>query len=779
MMKNKLFLIINVIGMGIAIACCIIGYFTYDYDATFDHVHKNRDHLYRVSAIRDFDNHLTRVGHVPLPLANVVSQTLKDVNQSSRFYHSWSNLKRENDLFESRLAYVDADFFSMFSFEFIVGDPKELKDKTTIFLTEKMAIRLFGSAQEAYGKTITQVYKTTLKELKIAGVFKDPNQNSSFYFREGYMNFENCKDEHTAYLEDDWKKETTLFLQINDASRVASVQRQLQPFIENNNKAREDFIIKEFVLDSFVTMAHRDRDEFSRAATWSAPPFSAVIGTAIMGSLILLIACFNLTNTAIAISSRRLKEIGIRKVMGSGRSQLIGQFIGETMFICLLALFAGLVFADILIEGWNRMWTFMQISPSYLDNTRFVIFLLGVLMLTGLLAGSYPAFYISKFEPISILKGKLKFGGTNSFTRILLGLQFAISLIAIVSAIAFVQNATYQENYDLGFDAKGSIVAWLNTPEEVETYTTALQANPEIISIAAAKSGIFSNRLHEPVKYKSKQVEVDIIDVGDHYLETMNLKLTEGRDFSKDSETDKRESIIISTKMAALFGLDSPLGKELLWKDSVKLYVVGVIKDVHTNGLWREMQPLMIRYSGRDNTQIVVNTKASNVSAINTFMESKWKELFPNRLYNGNMMASELDEVYDVNKNIITMYAFLGVIALVLSATGLFTLVSLNIIKRTKEIGIRKVLGASVANITRIINVEFFVILTIASVAGCILSYFAVDSLMRSIWGYYQATTTITFVLSVGVMFLVAIGVIGYKVYSAASMNPVNTLRDE
>jgi hypothetical protein len=668
----------------------------------------------------------------------------------------------------------------MFSFEFIKGDPKAINDISSVFINDKMAVRLFGSPEEAYGKTITQVYGPELKEIKIAGVFKEPPQNSSFYSREAYLNFENCKDEHKGATDSNWKQEATLFIQVNDASRVAVVHQQLQGYTENNNKVREDFIIKELALDHFPSMAHRDRESRVQSWTWQAPPISAIIGSAVMGILILLIACFNLTNTAIAISSRRLKEIGIRKVMGGLRKQLIVQFIGETTLICFFALLVGLFIGRFLTDGWNSMWEYMRVSPHYLDNPQFWMFMGGVLLFTGLLAGGYPAFYISNFEPISILKGKLKFGGTNYFTRILLGLQFAISLIAIVSAIAFMQNAQYQKDYDLGFDEKGSVIAWLDSREEFETYRNSLSGNPEIISMAGAASGIFSNRVHEPVKFESKEIEVDIIEVGDHYLKTMDLTLIEGRDFVQDSETDKKESIIISEKMASLFGWEKPLGKEVMWKDSVKLYVVGVVKDVYTAGLWRAMEPLMIRYVGPENyNQIVVNTTASNVPAINKYMEAKWKEIFPNRLYNGSMLVGIADEVENVNTNIMTMYSFLGVIALVLSATGLFTLVSLNIIRRTKEIGVRKVLGASVSNITRIINTEFFIILVVASFTGSLLSYFAVDLLMDSIWDYYLATTTVTFVVAISIMFIISAAVVGYKVFTAASMNPVSTLRDE
>lgn len=649
-------------------------------------------------------------------------------------------------------------------------------------ISEDIAIRLFGSVAAAEGKTITQVYGQDLKEVKITGVFKGPPMNSSFYKQEGsaYMNFENYKDEHKTIREDDWKVQSTLFVQIKDASRVSSVHKQLQPFVENNNKVREDFQLKEFTLDPFTSMAHRDRSDDKRASTWSAPPISAVIGSNVMGILVILLACFNLTNTSIAISSRRLKEIGVRKVMGSSRSHLIVQYIGETLFICLVALLLGLLLADFMVRGWNFMWQYFQLTPHYLDNPTILLFLLGVLLFTGIAAGSYPAFYISKFKPVAILKGKLQFGGTNYFTRILLGLQFSISLIAIVSAFGFIQNAQYQREYDLGFDSRGSVIAWVNNQSEFDTYRNALQSNPAIASMAGARSGIFSNRANDPVKHESKQMDVDIIEVGDQYLQTMQLKLIEGRDFIKDSETDKKESVIITQKMADEFGWDKPLGKEIIYRDTVKLYVIGVVKDVYTVGLWREMEPMMIRYIlPQQYSQLVVRTSADQLASVYAFMNQEWNKIFPNRLYNGRMLVESQRQMDEVNINIVYMFAFMGIITMLLSATGLFTLVSLNIIKRMKEIGVRKVLGASVTNIARIVNTEFVIILVLASALGAYGGYMQSSMIMGSIWKYYQGPNAMTFIVSVGLLFVISFGAIGYKVYKAATMNPVDSLKDE
>lgn len=782
MMKNKLFILINVVGMGVAIAQCMVGYFAWEYDKSFNAVHENRASVYRVTALRKFERDVTRHGFVSLPLGEAVDKTFSDVNFSSRYVGSYSNFKQKDDLFRASLHYVDPDFFQLFTFDFVAGTPADIADKTSVLISEQVAIRLFGSATDALGKQVTQVYGTELKEVKVGGVFRDPPMNSSFFQRDGsaYMNFENVKDEHHDWREDDWKIQSTLFVRIDDATRVAAVTQQLQPYIANNNQVREDFQIQEYVLDPFTTMAHTDRAQDTRRETWGAPPVSAVIGSNVMGILVLLLACFNLTNTAIAISSRRLKEIGIRKVMGSMRKHLILQHLSETMVICVLAGAVGFLLSDFLIRGWNYLWEYFRLTPHYLDNPTFLAFLGGVLLFAGVSAGAYPAFYISKFEPVSILKGTQKFGGTNYFTRVLLGLQFSISLISIVSAIGFLQNAHFQRDYDLGFDGRGSIVAWVSNQSEFDTYRNSLQSNPDIVAMAGARSGIFSNRTNDPIKHESKQIEVDIIEVGDNYLQTMDLKLVEGRDFTKDSETDRKESVIITQKLASTFGWDKPLGKEIVWRDTVKLYVVGVVKDVYTEGLWREMEPMMIRYILPEQyTQLVVSTQAAKVASVNTFMTQQWNKVFPNRLYNGDMLGFSMQQVDEVNLNIVYMFAFMGLITLLLSATGLFTLVSLNIIKRMKEIGMRKVLGASVANITRIVNTEFVIILALASGLGIWAGYVQSNLIMGSIWRYYQSPGISTFVISVSLMFVISFASIGYKVYKAATMNPVDSLKQE
>jgi ABC-type antimicrobial peptide transport system permease subunit len=778
MMKNKLFLLINVIGLAIGIGCCIVAFFNWEYDSTFDTVHVNREKIYRVGSIREFEGSTRLYGFAPFPLGATIKQNMPDAESVTRFSGSYSNFKVQDNLFPSRLSYVDPDFFDIFSFEFVAGNAASIKDKSKVLLSEEQAMKLFNST-DVVGKQITQVIGTTTKELEVGGVYKKQPANSSFNAF-GFMHYDNYFDEAKDVKEDDWKIRNTLFVKISDPSRAEIVKKQIQKYRENNNKVREDFQIKEFVLQPFIGMAQSDQANDTWRQTNSSSPTAAVIAPIMMAVLVLLIACFNMTNTAIAISSRRLKEIGLRKVMGSMRGQLIAQFIGETTFICFLALIIGLFFGEVLLASWNSLWEDMKLTSHYSDNAPFLGFIIGMLVFTALLAGSYPALYISKFEPVSILKGTVKFGGTNYFTRVLLALQYAISLLAIVFAIAFYQNSLFQRDFDIGFNSKAVIIAYVDSQGEFETYRNAILANKDVISVAGSQHSVYSSRYNDPIKFESKQIETDIIDVGDGYCKTMGFEIVQGRDFIKDSETDRKESILVSQKFLKDLNITDPIGKEIVWMDTAKLYIIGVFKNVYTNGLWREMQPLMIRYTTPDKySHVIVNGPIDKLIEINKFMEKEWKQIFPNRLYNGRLLNEELVEASTVNNNIVKMFIFLGLVAIVLSATGLFTLVSLNIIKKMKEIGVRKVLGASISHITRIINTEFFVVLTISSILGCSLGYVGVDALMGSIWKYYQSTTSITFVVSVSLMFLISTIAIGYKVFNAASMNPVKTLRDE
>jgi len=782
MLKSKVYLFINIFGMAISIGCCITAYYNWNFNASFDAVHKNAAQIYRINSIRHFQDKDTDYGIVPMPLPEIAKANAKDITQITRYLTNYADVRVNDEIFDNTLSYVDPEIFQMFTFEFIEGDPMSIKDKSKVVISDENAIRLFGTVN-AVGKTFTMMEAgLPKKEYEIGGVFKLQPINSSF--NDGsFVLFENYYDlDEKALKGANWKYRVTAFVTVPDANRISVIESQLKPLSENNNKVREDFVIKGFHLDPLVGMAPRDEYE-NREGTWTrdATPLAAVIGCAVMAIFILLIACFNLTNTAIAMSSKRLKEIGIRKVMGSRRNQLVAQFIGETALVCFIALLLGMLIADLfLVPQFNVLWPDMKLKTDYFGNPEFLIVIVAVLIFTSLVAGAYPAFYITKFQPTTILKGKQRFGGASWLSKFLLGTQFAISLMAIVCSLAFIDNSKFQRDFDLGYNRNGAMFTWVNSEDEYNALRNVMVQNPDVASVAGSQHQIMYGSYNDPIKHDSKEIEVDILHVSAEYLPTMGLTLVQGRNFEKDSETDKKESVIITSKVASMLGMNDPVGKEIVWMDTVKFYVVGVVKDIYNRGLWQEFAPTMIRYSPpADYKFLSISAAQGKLPEIKRYMEDHWKEVFPNRKFASMYMDDTMVEANEVNVNIVKMFTFLGIVALLLSVTGLFTLVSLNIIKKMKEIGVRKVLGASISNIARVINTEFVIILLLASVVGAYLGQFMAEMLMASIWDFFKQTTIVTMVVSSAIMLVTSALTVSFKTYSTAKTNPVHVLRDE
>lgn len=778
--KNRLFVLINIAGLSIAIGCCIVGYFNFDFNNSFDDVHVNNQSIYRVNSVREYQGKATAFGLVPLPLGEIVRQNVSDVEMLSRVTRNSMNIQIGDEIFVTSAAYVEADFFRMFTFEFLQDSPQAMTDKSKVVISDRLAVRYFGN-ENPIGKVITHLVRSDLKkEYEIAGVYKLPKTNSSFD-ADLFALYDNYWDV-SAELENgaNWRMRNTLFVYVSNPDRVASVEQQMQPYTENNNKVREDFLIQRFELDPLKGMAVRDEiANRPGVSTRNASPLSAVIGCAVMGIIMLLIACFNLTNTSIALSSKRLKEIGIRKVMGGLRKQLIVQYIGETLVICFIALLFGIVLADsFLLPSFNKLWPYMQLEANYFENPGFLLVMVGILFFAGLVAGSYPAFYVSKFHPTAILKGKMEFGGSNLITYFFLGGQLVMSLAGIVCAVSFVDNARFQRDFDMGYNKDGVIYTFVENRSQYETYRNALEGNPDIRAIAGSLHHIYSGFYNDPIRHEGQEIETNIMEVGDDYLNTVGLTLLEGRDFRKDSETDRRESVIVTEELTRKFGWDKPLGKEIIWMDTVKLYVVGVVKDVYS--FWEPLEPMMIRYANPESVNyVIVSTSEDKVTGVNDFMQQKWKEVFPNRLYSARFMNAGAIEANQVNKNILIMFLFEGIVALFLSVTGLFTLVSLNIIKQMKEIGVRKVLGASTAHIIRIINSRFILLVGVSCIVGVYAGMALSDMLMGSVWEHHQSPTVLTAIASCVLLIFACILSVSVKTINTTRMNPVDVLRSE
>lgn len=779
LLKKKLFVIINVLGLGVALACAIVAYLSWDFNQKYDIQHANAEDIYRINFVRITNGLPRKNGDCPQPLGKAIEGNLSGIDDVVRYMPTGGNLRVGDDLFRIGVSAVDANFLDVFTFPLTLGDKSALEDKGKMIISTQVKEKYFPD-EDPTGKLVTYINGAKRLEFIIGGVFEKMPMNSSFQF-DALVNYENTFD-IVEWADDDWAQFNTTFIRVGNKDAVPQIEKDLQQYVEIQNRAKEDYKVNEYYLDPFVGMAIRaEREDIWNHWFRGSLPTPAVIAPNIMALLLVLLACFNFTNTSIAIANSRLKEIGIRKVLGSQRSQLIMQFIGENLILALMAMGVALLVAEFLVPAYNEMWVFLDISLDYLGNLPFYGFLFLLLIATGLIAGSYPAFYISKFRPSQILRGSLKYGNTGIFTQVLLTLQFAISLVAIVSGVIFTQNAEYQKNYDLGFDQNSAVYAHVNDEDEYIALKAALDGNPKITKIAGATHNFTSSWYTDPIAYRGEELDVLLLDIGEDYLTTTGATLVEGRDFIKDSQTDVENSVIINEELVRLFGWQKPIGQRIILRDTVELFVVGVVKDVFIGGgLWEPIRPLMLRYTKPDGYRVLVaQASAQDLNDVHDDMETAWKKLFPNVLPRVNYMDDQIEEAITVNVNIKRMFIFLGLVAAILSAIGLFSLVSLDIIKRMKEIGVRKVLGATIPNIVGIINKRYIIIMSIASIIGSGLGYIMADSLMASIWAYYVPIGVVAFAIAIGILLLMAAITVVGKVVRAAMANPANTLRDE
>ncbi|MGH7450324.1 MAG: FtsX-like permease family protein, partial [bacterium] len=532
----------------------------------------------------------------------------------------------------------------------------------------------------------------------------------------------------------EWAHET--FIQLASAAEIAAISQQLDRYVAAQNAASPDWQIARLYFDPFTQAAQRARGLTNDILKEGVHP-AAVLAPSIISVLLLLTACFNFMNTSLAFSALRLKEVGVRKVLGGVRRQLIAQFIGENMLLCIIALLVAIGLAEWLVPAYSNLWTDFDLVLDYRENWGLLAFLIALLAFISFAAGAYPALYVSAFNPVAILKGKQQLGGANWLMRSILTFQFALSTMTIIAGIVFTHNARFFEQLDLGFDAEQTIAVPLQNANVYMAYRNAVEQNPSIISVSGTRHQVGYNQAGLLAESENIRHQVAMLSVGAEYLETMGMQLMQGRNFDPSLATDKDLALIVNEKMARDFNWRDPLGKQVNI-DSVRYTVIGVVKNFYNRSVWRPMQPCALRLTDPEEFRyLVVRTDLRNVVATNEFLRETWQHLAPNVPYEGFYQDEMLAEAVQVNASIKLVFIYISFAAIAIAAMGLFALSSLIIVKRTKEIGIRKVLGASVAHVVQLLNRQIMAVLVVAAILAVLGGYFSLEPLMDSIFAYH------------------------------------------
>jgi ABC-type antimicrobial peptide transport system permease subunit len=782
LIRNKSYVIINTLGLGISLACCVAAYLLLAYNIEFDKFHRDE----KVANVFKIHTHIKDKSNggsfqtitAPMPMAPMIAHEVAGIQRFTRFIYGGGLVRYEDKSFSEGMGFVDSSFFSMFDFPLALGSHKSLKDKYSVFLSQEIATKYFGK-EDPLGKILVMNFPNDVQiDVTVAGVFEKIPLNSSFIFGM-LMRIENYQDLNKLAVDNwgDWR-DPSVFVEVASPENVPAITKQLVKYAGIRNEAKKDAIVNSYQLEPFKSSFDNDsiQDRHVNLRIGAAP----LIIFSSLALVILLIACFNLTNTSIAMTAKRLKEVGVRKAIGAARGQIVFQFLLETLITILLSLAVGLAMSQLIVPAFTNMWN-LQYSMEDLDGLNLVIALILLVFLAALLAGIYPALFNSKFKPVALLKGNVKINGTNGLTRVLVAIQFALSVIVLVAGVMFIQNARFQEKIKFGYDKEMVLTVDVQSESEFLAMENEVRKNPKILNVAVCDHQAGYSNYQYPVQVDTSEYQARLMGVGKNYFETMGFVFAEGRPFNMDNASDQAEGVVVNKAFLNKVNMKDPLDK-VVTVHNVKRHIIGVIEN-HVDNLYRSKEPEPFVFYPTQPIyykMMVVRAEAADLAATQKFLEATWKRIYPGKPFESKFQEDiVLKDTKSTNANLEKIFLFLTVLGGLLSASGIFSLASLNIAKRTKEIGIRKALGATVGSVVSLLNREFIIILTIAGILGSVGGYFFTEALLAEIYAYHIAVSLIPVVVCALVIFVIGISTTSSTILRAAKANPVDSLRNE
>jgi len=781
--KNKLHSFINVFGLGIAVACCIFGDTNFTLFRSWETFHENHDKIHAVQWNKYIQGEKNTWSYIPMPMAQAIKDNVPGIENVTRFTKYQMILSHEDKVFEEQIGFADEHFFDIFTFPLEHGSSGELNNKNGIILSENIANKYFGD-DNPIGKQMTITYNgDKLFDFIVTGVAKNVPYNTILQWSV-MVSIENLEELFDWNL-NDWKyMSKSVFIQLADQVSPALVEEQLQAFKQIVVDKYPDWEMERFTLAPLNRIAYTmindglHGDPFNNgvhAAMFLVPSITAII--------ILLLACFNFVNISIAAASRRFKEIGIRKIFGGLKRQLVIQFFSENLILCFIALTVGILFANLFI-GFYSHSIFTAIPTDFLYNSDFPIFIIVLLFLTGIIAGVYPAIIVSRLKPIQIFKKRQIRGHKNKLRYVLIVLQMTFSIIFFATGIIFIRNAQFITSVDLGFKKNQIINVAIWDKSNYETFKNAIQNHPNISHIAAT-SDLFGDDdgTESVMKANEETFRGNLFFVGENYLQTLNLHLIDGRLFNHNLKTDFEDVVVVNEQFMNHLGWTSIKEKYMrvsTGRIESEFKIIGVVKDFKYQGVSEKVNPAAIKLSNPEWYEyLTFRYNNMNNSSAMEYARNEWKSCFPelpfNAYYQDEFQSTSLRNSYTVSK----FYLGVASIVVVLVVMGLFALVSLKLEKKTKEIAIRKVLGASLRKISLKISNDIIGILIISSILALILSYFMSNAFLGSIYAYHTDFNISPILIGIILMFAITILTIISKIINAGLANPADSLRHE
>lgn len=795
-LRQKFYSAINLLGLAAGIACAVLLYLYVQDEMSYDSHFRHAERIYRVEGIISREGRTTPSMYTQWLLAETIQKDYPEVAAATKIFGTSDLLLtyQKKKFYEDNMLYVDEHYFKVLSFRFIKGDPTTaMKKPFSIVLTKDMAIKIFNRLSEVVGETI----KIEENAYQITGIIDNVPTNTHFK-SDAFISINSLSKKRKARLNiSSWASASFItYIKLKPNQSKAAMEGKLDQIAQTYiNPAG-----KKYGMSAQITL--RPLLDIRLHAMYMGETVSGnsqyIYILLAITFLVLFIAIINYMNLATARSVNRAKEVGIRKVMGSYRSQLIVQFLTESVLLVLLATGLGLILAEVTLPFFNNVAD-KSLALRDLLTTKNILYCSLILLLVALLSGSYPAFVLSSFNPVLVLKGK--FGRNNKgiwLRKSLVVVQFSISTILLIGTWFVYRQLSYVMSKDVGYNREQLVALEINDKKvrkNIKVLKNELRQNPQILNVTNTSfipvvAGHWAKNTHAfELKQGFKSISALLAPVDEDYLATLGLQLLAGRNFTQKS--DRNQGVIINETLVKQLGWKinssdphlNPIGKRVASRFSktgtprYNLKVIGVVKDFHSKSLHLSIEPMVLRYR-RNSWAVVARIRPQNMAQTMSFLQEKWKKIDPNHPFRAFFVDEAFARQYHEDEKRGTIFFAFSMLAIFIACLGLLGLVSFVVRQRHKEIGIRKALGASVRHILKLVTYDFIKLVLLSNLLAFPLAYFVVKQWLRS-FAYQVSLNVMIFILSGVVALFVALLTISVQAVKATNINPAEVLKDE
>jgi putative ABC transport system permease protein len=806
LIRSKLYTVISVVGLAAGIACCILIFLYVQNELSYDRFHANADDIYRPIRVRTSpDGSVSAKPYTSGLLGPLLESYFPEVVRSTRIVGSQQVVRVEDKSFSEALQFVDPGFLEMFTFPLLSGkDQKILSDPTSLVITTEIAHKYFGNT-DPIGQLMELQLDERVKQFTVAGVTRATPSNSSIDF-DFLVLFENVEDFFPPGILDDWENGCPqTFVQFRPGTDIeafkAKLNRHIAGLTEDIQFNNEDKLSHRLqpLTDIHLNPVYAGVDRSS-----SNPMYSYILSG--IALTILLIACINFTTLAVGRASGRAREVGVRKAVGADRGQLMKQFLSEALLLSLGAMLIGIVLAELMLPAFNQL-SQKELALDLWSNWIMIPALLLMAGFTAAVAGAYPSVYQSRLPAVMSLKGKSKAGRKTGLVRVLVVVQFVVSVFLIIATLTMSKQMSFITTRDLGYDKQWVMTLPIDATGEkaaatLDRFRGEISGRPEVLSVTGysfplasywlrvfPKEGpgmcvTFGEEINKPAAKSGIPEErsffyANFVDYD--YLNALGVKLIEGRNFSREFPSDGTGSVVINQAAMKAFGWEDAVGRQLPFGFDDRT-VIGVMEDFHFYPVHRQIDPLVLRLSGNSWLtsigEIAVRISSQDVPGTISLLEQTWKQTAGGLPFSYSFLDEEIATQYAAERRWERIVLYAAGFALAVACLGLFGVASLAVARRQKEIGIRKVVGATVCSIVRLLLKEFAFLVVISALIASPIAYLVMSRWLEN-FAYRTSLSATVFAVAGLLALLIAVLAVSYQAIRAALANPVETLRYE